>query len=270
MSSPESGKSVARILIEKGAQPNVDCRGSSPLTMTGGDRELTLLLLRHGADPNRTNRYGATALDLAPDDDHALVDEILARGGKVGLSEEERTRLQQFRAGAPGQIVRAILHHQDYAAARLLARDGLGEDSACSAVLYAASVGAAGTLAELLRRGADPNSMTDRGNTALMVAASRGQDAALAVLLAQAKIRVDAATPRVFNPGYFALYSEESPPMWSGHRTALMYAARSGQVDSVRTLLEHGASPREKDAEGRTALWYARTPETRSLLGGAQ
>jgi hypothetical protein len=31
-------------------------------------------------------------------------------------------------------------------------------DTACAAVLYAASVGAHGTLAELLHRGTDPNS----------------------------------------------------------------------------------------------------------------
>jgi ankyrin repeat protein len=263
----ESTHALARRIIEKGAQPNVDCQGSSPITLAGEDRELILLLLSHGADPNRPNRYGTTVLDLAPDDDHALIDAILARGGQVGQSEEERMRLRQFRVDAPGEVVRALLHGQDYAAARLLARDGLGEDSACSAVLYSASLGAAGTLAELLRRGADPNSTTDLGSTALMVAASRGQDATLAVLLAQPKIEIDAATPRVFNPGYFSLYSEDAPPMWSGHRTALMFAARSGHAEIVRTLLEHGASPRRKDAEGRNALWYARTPETRNLLG---
>jgi ankyrin repeat protein len=134
--------------------------------------------------------------------------------------------------------------------------------------MYASAMGASGTLDELLRRGGNPNSVTARGTTALMVAAAKGQAAALSVLLAQRRIDVDATTPREFHAPQFALYSEEERPTWTGHRTALMYAVKGGYADSVRLLLQHGASPGQKDAEGWTALRYARSPEVRRLLGG--
>jgi uncharacterized protein len=262
------GHALAGQLVEKGAQTNIDCPRGPPLTLAMGDRNLALLLLNRGADPNRPDVYGATALDHAPDTDHNLVDAILARGGRVGLSNEESRDWQQRGIGTPGTVIRAMLHHQDYVAQGLLQRDGLAGDSTCAAIMYASAMGASGTLAELLRRGGDPNSVTDGGTTALMVAAAEGQDAALSVLLAQRKIDVDGTTPREFHAAHFALYSEEQQPMWTGRRTALMFAAKGGHADSVRLLLQHGANPQQKDAEDWTALQYARTPELRRLLGG--
>jgi len=90
------------------------------------------------------------------------------------------------------------------------------------------------------------------------------------VLLSQRKIDLDATTPREFHAPPLALYSEGQPPMWTGHRTVLMYAAKGGHADSVRLLLQHGANARQKDAEGWTALEYARTPEIRRLLGAGR
>lgn len=265
---PDQGHALARQLVEKGAEVNIDCPRGPPLTLAMGDRDLALLLLNRGADPNRPDRHGATALDHAPDTDHALVHAILARSGRVGLSDEDTREWRQRGIGTPGTVIRAMLHHQDYVAQGLLERDGLGGESTCAAIMYASAMDASGTLAELLRRGGDPNSVTDGGTTALMVAAADGEDAALSVLLAQRKIDVDGTTPREFHPPRFEIYSEERQPMWTGGRTALMYAAKGGHADSVRLLLQHGANPERKDAEGWTALQYARTPEVRRLLSG--
>ena len=50
-----------------------------------------------------------------------------------------------------------------------------------------------------------------------------------------------------------------SPNATHGHgMTPLMYAARNGQLDSVRLLLSRGADLSMKDAEGNTALKLAR------------
>jgi ankyrin repeat protein len=132
--------------------------------------------------------------------------------------------------------------------------------------LYAASVGTEGTLAELLHRGASPNSMTQRGITALMIAAHHGDVDAVRILLAQPQIKVDQATPTVFNSAAIIGYSEDPPPLRTGHRTALMYAAAAGHAEICNLLIQHGAKTREKDAEGKTALDYAKEPATRDAL----
>ena len=65
---------------------------------------------------------------------------------------------------------------------------------------------------------------------------------------------------------YFAIYAEEPIPFRTGHRTALMFAAAAGDAEAVRLLLQHKASVRERDAEGLTALDYARSEPVRILL----
>jgi ankyrin repeat protein len=268
----EQSRSLVILFLQHGARPVVDCVGGPPLNLAIKDRDLALLLLDHGADPSRIDHNGATALNLAADSDHELIDALLAHGATLGLpaSEQGFDRMMNGMGTPPaGPTVRAIWHRQDYLATGLLRRDGLKGDTACAALLYAATVGAHGVLAELLHRGADPNSMTQRGVTALMTAAYHGDVEAVRMLLAQPAIRTDRVTPTVFNPGSLTLYSEDSPPLRTGHRTALMYAAAAGSRDSCKLLIQHGVSARETDAEGWTALDYARSPEVRSELQAA-
>lgn len=47
--------------------------------------------------------------------------------------------------------------------------------------------------------------------------------------------------------------------------TPLMEAAYNGQVDMVEILLQHGADPRLRDEEGRTAADHARAQGHASL-----
>lgn len=256
----------ATLLIAHGARVDIECLGGPPLNLAMSDRELAVLMLDHGADPSRADRNGATALDLAPDADHALVDALIAHGARLGQPIVEEIYYQDMRVEAPGPIVRAILHHKDYIATRLLQRDHLAGNTSCTAVMYAAAAGASGALGELLRQGADPNALTEGGITALMAAAYHGEAQVLDELLSQRRIKVDAATPSKFNAGYFALYSESAQPLRTGHRTALMYAAAAGHAALVTLLLQHGADARETDAEGLTALDYAGSQETRRAL----
>jgi uncharacterized protein len=264
----EPSRSLAILFLQHGARANIDCVGGPPLNYAMQDRELALSLLAHGADPARTDRSGATALNLVPDADHELIDALLEHGAQLGLpiSDQRVIGIGDGVGAAAGPTLRAILHHQDYLATQLLRRDGLQGDAPCTASLYAATAGTAGTLAELLHRGANPNSMTRRGVTALMTAAYHGNVDAVRLLLAQPKIQVDQATPTVFNSGAIIGYSEDPPPLRTGHRTALMYAAAAGHAEICRLLIQRGAKTREQDAEGRTALDYAKEPETRIEL----
>jgi len=267
----EQSRSLAILFLQHGARATVDCLGGPPLNLAMKDRELALLLLDHGADPSRTDHNGATALSLVADADHELIDALLKHGGQLGEPiSDERTVGLGTGMGTAGPMLRAILHRQDYLATGLLRRDGLQGDTPCAAVLYAATVGANGTLAELLHGGADPNSMTERGVTVLMTAAYHSNVEAVRMLLAQSQIRVDHATPTVFNPQPIFSYNEDPPPPRTGHRTALMYAAVAGHAEICKLLIQRGANTREADAEGRTALDYARRPEVRIELQAAR
>jgi ankyrin repeat protein len=265
-----SPRSIARLLLQHGARLDIDCLGGPPLNLAMNDRELALLMIEHGADPSRADRNGATALDLVADADHDLVDALVKHGARLGQPSGDAAYFRdQMQVAAPGPTVRAILSHKDYVASRLLRRDGLVGDGSCAAVIYAAATGATGTLTELLRRGADPNAATEGGISALMAAAYHGEVEALSLLLAQRRIEVNRATPLKINPGHFGAYDEDPEPLRTGERTALMYAAAAGRVASITMLLQHGVNDRAIDAEGLTALDYARSEEARNALRAA-
>ena len=88
-------------------------------------------------------------------------------------------------------------------------------------------------VAELLKRGLDPNTSDQEGNT-LLILASREGSAGVARQLIAAGAKLDAVNQ--FN------------------ETALMMAARGGHVDTVKLLLEEGADPLLKNQDGMTAL----------------
>lgn len=90
---------------------------------------------------------------------------------------------------------------------------------------------------KLLDEGADVNSKTDTGVTALMAASGIGNKEIVELLLARGA-DVNLKTP--------------------GNYTALMSAALVGQSEIVRVLLDAGADPTVKDIGGRTAAAYAK------------
>jgi ankyrin repeat protein len=107
------------------------------------------------------------------------------------------------------------------------------------------------------------------GNTALMMAAYKGNMPAVQALLAKGT-RVDRAG---WSPLHYAaaggaddiarlLLEKRAPidaesPRASGQYTPLMMAAREGHESTVRLLLDAGADARRKDSEGLTAAQIA-------------
>ncbi len=77
----------AEQLIREGA--NVNAKGKDSETPLGaaieaGERHVFLALLKHGADPNAHNGYGATAVHTAAEQDDVFwLTKVLANGGKV-------------------------------------------------------------------------------------------------------------------------------------------------------------------------------------------
>jgi ankyrin repeat protein len=105
-------------------------------------------------------------------------------------------------------------------------------------LLIAAAEGHEGVAAVLLEAGAAPNAKNQLGRTALMFASSKGFTAIVKNLLDRG------ADPNI-------------APTDAQGWTALMVAARAGQLESVQVLLSSGADAAAKDRNGTTALSLA-------------
>lgn len=175
------------------------------------------------------------------------------------------------------------------------------------------------TVRSLLTEGIDPNRVNPlSGEPALVVAVREGSMNVLQLLLANARIQVDApakngntalmmaafkrnmaaaeallakgaAVNRVgWTPLHYAAASgdleigglllqrgakvDPVSPKASGSYTPLMMAAREGQEDFAKFLIEHGANRRLKNGEGLTAAQIAERADHQSiakLLSGA-
>ena len=78
----QGDQATARLLIDRGDNVNEkNVSGWTPLMTAAfaGNVRITTMLLEHGADPALTNTAGQTALDLARQQDHTLVSELLER-----------------------------------------------------------------------------------------------------------------------------------------------------------------------------------------------
>ena len=123
-----------------------------------------------------------------------------------------------------------------------------------------------------LENGADVNAANEEGGTALMMAGFNGHGKIVELLLDRGA-RVDSRDVL----GRTALMYSASGPYpdtvrillehgadpnisdKSENFTALMFAAAEGQAEVVRALLRHGASWEKIDADGETALDFARS-----------
>ncbi|HEY1891686.1 MAG TPA: ankyrin repeat domain-containing protein [Steroidobacteraceae bacterium] len=248
-------------LVAAGADPDTRwadrpmlCR----ILLFNQQRTTALALVAHGANVNADCGIGQTPLTLADDADHQVIDMLVSRGGRLGVPDTDRADLVTHGL-YPGPLTWAVVHHHDYAAARLLARNPQWAQAECGLVIYAAASGAKFTLAELFRQGADPNASTASGVTALMVAAYHGDVGALQVLVSQPGIDINRATSWQFDREFFTPPLEGGqPPLRYGSRTALMFAALGGSVGATELLLHHGAYAHERDAEGWQAADFAR------------
>ena len=179
---------------------SADATGSTPLHHAAGFASIDTmtLLLENGADVNAKNRRQSTPLHWAIHD-QAKVRLLLDRSAHVNAKNVE------------GQT-------PSYLAA------SLGNGNAI--------------LQLLLERGADPGIAAANGMTPLMRAATRGDVAAMRLMLGK-KVDVNAKN--------------------GAGETALMFAATNGSADAVRFLLEHGADVRVRSKRNETALGNAGT-----------
>ena len=220
---------AVRALVAAGADVNTaQSDGATALHWAAylEDIDTSALLIRAGADVNRANDLGVTPLLMASTNGHAeLVEALLAAGADpdAALPSGETPLMAASRAGTPGAV-----------------------DS-------------------LLRRGADVNAAEQtRGQTALMWAvANRHSDAAPALIAAGADIHARSQVRyRVYNMGgnRSAGSASSGIPLEEvaiGGSTPLLFAARSGDVESARLLLDAGADLHDPAADGNVPLVIA-------------
>jgi ankyrin repeat protein len=223
-------------------------------------------LIKQGADPNKRNDAGATALMWsAVDLEKTRV--LLAHGADVNAKSDDARTPLMIAAGRPGgaPIVKLLLAH----GAKVNPTSNPGAES--SPLIEASVAGDAETMRALLDRGAE---FKDIGGFAIMNAV--GADCMKCVDLLVAR-KMDATqytialqgVASVDNPDLIRLMLDHGADVNAADptgRTALMYAAVSDAlpVDVVKMLLEKGAKVNAKSTHqqsgdtGRTALDLAR------------
>jgi len=199
--------------------------GTTPLhwAVQQDDLQTASLLIGAGAHVNVVNDNGVTPLYLAcTNRSAAMVERLLMAGGKPNA-----------------QLVN-------------------GE----TVLMNCARTGDAGAVKALLARGANVNaSERSRGQTALMWAVAQRHPAAVAALI-EAGADINARS-RVYDQ----TVSRDSPAsadadyprdiVQRGGSTALLFAARSGDVESARLLLAAGANVNDALPDGTSALVLA-------------
>ena len=180
------------------------------------DLESVKLLLRAGANPKLANRYGVTPLSEA------------AAAGNAGMIEA------LLAAGADAK--------------------GLTTADGETVLMTAARSGNAEAVRVLLNHGADINAKENyRGQTALMWAAVERHPAVVKLLLdrgADWKVRSlarDTAMPKLSA-------ASSVTPMARGGLTALHFAAREGDVETGRVMLDAGVDVNILDADNTSSL----------------
>jgi ankyrin repeat protein len=215
-------KSALLALLKQGADVNAaQPDGTTALHWAAhwNDEELVELLVRAGANAKATNRYGATPLSEAVVSGSAAMIEALLRAGA-----DPKTLTTQ-----DGETV----------------------------LMTASRVGNIGAVRILLNRGADVNARENyKGQTALMWAAAERHPAVVKLLLergADWKVR---SFDRETKPPRLSAASSISPIARGGF-TALAFAAREGDLETGRAMLDAGVDINYGDVDNTTALTVA-------------
>jgi ankyrin repeat protein len=215
-----------RALIEKGADLEaVDEEGNTALQLASdyGNRKVAKVLCKHGA---RGALWYAAKNDLRD-----MVAELISQGhGLEECDKDGNTALQ------------LASYYGNRKVAKLLCKHG-----ARGALCYAAKNDLRDMVAELISNVHDLEECDKDGKTALELAAEaydgEGHSEVLGLLI---KAGIEAAQ-----------WEDVNACLGSAGKTLLMYASQCGQEESVRTLIEKGASLEEVDKNGMTALMWA-------------
>ena len=217
-----------------------------------GDKDALRALVQKKADVNAAEADGATALHWASyHDDLESADLLIRAGAKVNAANDlGATPLWAASQNGSSGMVRKLLDAGANPNAALMA----GE----TPLMVAARGGFPDVVEILANKDANVNAHGSRGQTALMWAVSQKHPEVVKVLLAhganiQAKSDVWTEVMAVPPHGYLP-YNKAIP---HGGETALMFAARVGDLASAKLLVDAGANVNDADAWGVSATVLA-------------
>ena len=228
-------EAAARALIARGQAKTAEPDGTTALHHAAHlDRvALVTALLAAGADTHAVNRYGVTPLSLAAENGSAAVVEQLLKAGadaNTAMPGGETALMTAARSGK-ADVIRVLLAH----GAAVNATEALRGQTA---LMWAAIHGNADAIAALATAGADLNARSftpvkPKGSAMPAPPPAPGRNGAQA--------GVKRSTARDERYGAF---------------TAMAMAARRGQLEAVRALLDAGANVND------TAVVHANEPPT--------
>lgn len=134
-------------------------------------------------------------------------------------------------------------------------------------LMVAARAGKAAVVEKLLQAKANPNATATRRQTALMWAISQRHPAVVKLLIqygADVHARSETWTNVMAVPPHGYLPYNKAIP--HGHDTALLFAARVGDLESAKLLFAAGANANDADAWGVSAVSYAAHSGFRDML----
>jgi ankyrin repeat protein len=240
-------------------------RGSAetPLinVVKAADKTAVRMLLNQRVDVNAPQADGTTALHWASyRDDVDSADLLIRAGAKVNAANDlGATPLWTASLNGSEAMVRRLLAAGANPNAALLA----GE----TPVMVASRAGKPAVLAQLIAKGANVNAHGARGQTALMWAVSQKHPEVVKVLLAHGAdmhARSDSwSQVMAVEPHGYLPYNRSIP---AGGETALMFAARVGDLASARLLAAAGANVNDTDAWGVSATTLAAHSGYRELV----
>jgi len=216
------------------------------------DKEALRALLKQGANVNAAEADGTTALHWATyRDDLEGADLLIRAGAKVNAANDlGATPLWTASQNANAALVRRLLQAGANPNAALL----LGE----TVLMAAAHSGNPDIVEQLIAKGANVNARAARGQTALMWSVGQKHSAVVKVLLAHGAdvhARSDEwSQVQAVPPHGLPAYNQSIP---HGGETALMFAARVGDLTSAKLLVAAGANVNDADAWGVSATVLA-------------
>jgi ankyrin repeat protein len=217
-----------------------------------GDKDALRALLQKKADVNAAAADGSTALHWASyRDDLESADLLIRAGAKVNAANDlGATPLWAASQNGSEAMVRRLLEAGANPNLALVA----GE----TPLMVAARSGYAGVVEQLLAKDANLSARGTRGQTALMWAVAQKHPDVVKVLLAHGadvKARSEEWSQMMAVPphGYLG-YNRQIP---HGGDTALIFAARVGDLASAKLLVAAGANVNDADAWGVSATVLA-------------